>query len=142
MNANATAGTVSHRGPGNMKTTKRGGKRAGAGRTSQLGPTVRRDLRVPEHIERAAITVGAGAFSDGMRYMVEQYLRTAPRSVAAEPPPQGEPVLIWLAEQERWAIVEAASTDDGIVFRETCSPDKEHASDTWRHLPNTADPTL
>lgn len=115
---------------------QRGGKRQGAGRPSALGETVRRDLRVPDYIEREAIRVGKGEFAKGMRLMCDEYMKMRERDTQAEPPKPGDLVLIWLESEERWAIAQATESADGIAFCELGGqPDTLHAAETWRPLP-------
>ena len=144
MNVKETTAVAGHEGQETMTTRDAnwGGKRPRAGRTSQLGPSTRRDLRVSVEAERAAIKVGAGVFSDGMRYMVDQYLRTAPQRTATDAPPEDEPVLIPQPTEERWAIVVAVQTEDGVKFRDVRKPHTIYTSETWRRLPNPDDPIL
>lgn len=125
-----------HREESMDKTIKqrRGGRRENAGRRSLLGPTVRRDIRLPEHVVVAAIRIGKGSFADGLRIMCQEYIRTSERDVRTEPPPAGEPVLI-RANGERWAIARAIREDDKVIFCEDGQPDTLHTAEAWRPLP-------
>lgn len=115
---------------------KRGGRRENAGRRSVLGPTVRRDIRIPEHIERAAIRLGKGAFADGVRQMCEEYLRTCERDVQANPPQPNDIVLI-CTEGGRWAIARAVEDANGdVTFHEMGQAGAVHQVETWRPLPS------
>ena len=117
------------------KKDKRGGKRSGAGRTNVLGATVRRDLRVPLEIEKEAIRVGRGSFSEGIRMMCEEYIKMRLRDPLMEPPPPDACVLIHLPAPDRWAIVTAESRNGSTVFREAAAPQQVHEADAWRPLP-------
>ena len=115
---------------------KRGGKRAGAGRTSTLGPTTRRDLRVSPEIEKMAVRVGGGSFSDGMRLMCEEYIKLRTRDTLIERPPLDAPVLVYLPDARRWAVAQAEEQNGDIVFRELAAPKAAHKATTWRTLPD------
>ena len=117
------------------KKDGRGGKRMKAGRVNVLGPTVRRDLRVPLEIEKEAIRVGLGSFSEGIRLMCEEYIKMRMRDSAVEPPPPDVCVLIHLPAADRWAIVTAEQQDGSTVFREAASQHL-HEADSWRPLPD------
>ena len=115
---------------------KRGGRRAGAGRTSTLGPTTRRDLRVSPEIEKMAVRVGGGSFSDGMRLMCEEYIKLRPRDTLMERPPLDAPVLVYLEDARRWAVAQAYEQDGDILFHELAAPKGAHKAAVWRTLPD------
>ena len=134
---------IHHRGTGIKMEPEvkkqRGGAREGAGRRSQLGPTVRKDLRVPERVEHAAIKLGKGSFSDGVRTMIDEWLLYRERRLPAEKPVLGNPVIAYVAHEERWAVATPEKDKQGrIVFRETWHPNGEsivHSLERWRILP-------
>jgi hypothetical protein len=126
---------------GGMENVKkqRGGKREGAGRVSTLGPTVRRDLRVPDYIEREAIRLGRGNFSTGMRAMCDEYLALRERHLPVEAPPLGTAVLVYITDDARWTVAVPEKGKGGlIVFREDCTvcgKSTMHVAERWRPLP-------
>ena len=124
----------------------RGGARVGAGRRNQLGPTVRKDLRIPERVEMACIKLGKGSFSDGVRTMIDEWLLYRERRLPAEKPVLGNPALAYIEHEERWAVVMPEKDKQGrIIFREAWTPTGEsivHSVERWRILAPPQDEAL
>ena len=123
---------------------KRGGARPNSGRRPRLeGKSVRKDLRLPESIEIAAIKVGKGSFSDGARLMIDEWLKYRERQLPAEKPVLGNPVMAWIAADKRWAIATPEKDKHGhIIFREKCAQCGQDAlltAERWRILPPPED---
>jgi hypothetical protein len=112
---------------------QRGGARPGTGRKNVLGETRRRDLRVsPEH-EKAAILVGNGDFSKGMRRMVDDYLNYCARNLDEEQPEMGVPVLTRPRDGGAWFIGTFVKDkiDGQPCFRNGCTGELELCDEWW-----------